>query len=186
MKGHLGRLQKSCLRLLEHEGGVIGNYLDFQRKILVEGWGPDLLKLMDVPIEKIPSVYQLERAWCSLEKRGLVDIEWDWESREIRRLGRKGQLPDLKRTVRMPGYVGLLLAVFDAEPHVETCGLTNAVDDVLGSLTMSERKVIDLRFGLNSGTTLSYDSIAKELAVSPREVRRLEGEGASEAPPPLT
>ncbi len=48
------------------------------------------------------------------------------------------------------------------------------IDEWLQQLTMSERKVIELRFGLHDGESKTLDSIGKEFGITRERVRQIE------------
>lgn len=76
--------------------------------------------------------------------------------------------------IEASGYVGLLLAVFGWRDAIDIPGLKKVLDELLTSLSPRERKVLDLRFGLTSGITLTCKDVAKELNTAPGWVRRWE------------
>ena len=63
------------------------------------------------------------------------------------------------------GYLELLIEVM-GDKVTDIGGLKAVIDEILLTLSPTEKKFIDLRFGLSSGYRLTYTQIAKTLGTT--------------------
>lgn len=67
-------------------------------------------------------------------------------------------------------YVDLLLTIFGWRDAIDISGLKDVMDDLLSTLSATERLVLDRSFGLTSGSMLTYEEIANELKTTREKV----------------
>jgi RNA polymerase primary sigma factor len=53
--------------------------------------------------------------------------------------------------------------------------LSEQISDVLASLTSRERRVLELRFGLEDGRTRTLEEVGREFGVTRERIRQIEG-----------
>src|SRR5258708_15754452 len=75
----------------------------------------------------------------------------------------------------------LPLAPADAASHQL---LKEQVEDVLDSLTDRERKVLQLRFGLDDGRSRTLEEVGKEFHVTRERIRQIEAKALRKLPHP--
>lgn len=64
---------------------------------------------------------------------------------------------------RLSGYVRLLLTIFEGKGVIDILGLKDVVDEVLLTLSPTERQFLTLRFGLSNGSILTSEEVATSL-----------------------
>src|SRR5512135_2073421 len=146
--------QTRTIRLPVHIAEIVNSYLRAVRQ-LTQALGRDpqieeIAKKMKVTVEKVRSVSQVVRETYSLDML-IGDQEED-------------TLKDI-----LQDNNALSPATFSDEIRRR-----EHIDEWLQQLSVSERKVIELRFGLNDGEPKTLDSIGKEFGITRERVRQIE------------
>lgn len=146
--------QARTIRIPVHMVETINRLLREQRRLLQElGRDPsdeELSKSLDMPVEKVRSIRK-----TSLEP---VSLETPVGQEEDSQLG--DFIEDSK-----------VLAPSDAASHQM---LREQVEQVLNQLTERERRVLQLRFGLEDGHSRTLEEVGKEFGVTRERIRQIE------------
>ncbi len=146
--------QTRTIRLPVHIAEIVNSYMRATRQ-LTQTLGRDpqideIAKKMKVPVEKVRSISQVVRETYSLDML-IGDQEED-------------TLKDI-----LQDNNALSPASFSDEIRRR-----EHIDDWLQQLSVSERKVIELRFGLVDGEPKTLDAIGKEFGITRERVRQIE------------
>jgi RNA polymerase primary sigma factor/RNA polymerase nonessential primary-like sigma factor len=146
--------QTRTIRLPVHIAEIVNSYMRATRQLTQSlGREPqieEIAKKMKVTIEKVRSISQVVRETYSLDML-IGDQEED-------------TLKDILQDTN-----ALSPASFSDEIRRR-----EHIDEWLQQLSVSERKVIELRFGLNDGEPKTLDSIGKEFGITRERVRQIE------------
>jgi RNA polymerase sigma factor RpoS len=146
--------QTRTIRLPVHIAEIVNSYLRATRQ-LTQSLGRDpqieeIAKKMKVPVEKVRSISQVVRETYSLDML-IGDQEED-------------TLKDI-----LQDNNALSPATFSDEIRRR-----EYIDEWLQQLSVSERKVIEMRFGFVDGEPKTLDSIGKEFGITRERVRQIE------------
>lgn len=146
--------QTRTIRLPVHIAEIVNSYMRALRQ-LTQALGRDptieeIAQKMKVTVEKVRSISQVVRETYSLDML-IGDQEED-------------TLKDI-----LQDNNSLSPATFSDEIRRR-----EHIDEWLQQLSVSERKVIDLRFGLSDGEPKTLDSIGKEFGITRERVRQIE------------
>jgi len=146
--------QTRTIRLPVHIAEIVNSYMRATRQ-LTQALGrepqiEEIAKKMKVTIDKVRSISQVVRETYSLDML-IGDQEED-------------TLKDILQDSN-----ALSPASFSEEVKRR-----EHIDEWLQQLSVSERKVIELRFGLNDGEPKTLDSIGKEFGITRERVRQIE------------
>jgi RNA polymerase sigma factor RpoS len=146
--------QTRTIRLPVHIAEIVNSYLRAMRQ-LTQSLGRDpsveeIAKRMKVSVDKVRSISQVVRETYSLDML-IGDQEED-------------TLKDILQDTN---------AVSPAS-FSEEIRRREHIDDWLQQLSVSERKVIELRFGLQDGEPKTLDSIGKDFGITRERVRQIE------------
>jgi RNA polymerase nonessential primary-like sigma factor len=146
--------QTRTIRLPVHIAEIVNSYLRSVRQ-LTQSLGRDpqieeIARKMKVPIDKVRSISQVVRETYSLDML-IGDQEED-------------TLKDILQDTNA-------LSPASASEDIQR---REHIDEWLQQLSMSERKVIELRFGLGDGDPKTLDSIGKEFGITRERVRQIE------------
>jgi RNA polymerase sigma factor RpoS len=146
--------QTRTIRLPVHIAEIVNSYMRATRQ-LTQALGrepqiEEIAKKMKVTVEKVRSISQVVRETYSLDML-IGDQEED-------------TLKDILQDSN-----ALSPASFSEEIKRR-----EHIDEWLQQLSVSERKVIELRFGLNDGEPKTLDSIGKEFGITRERVRQIE------------
>jgi RNA polymerase primary sigma factor len=146
--------QARTIRIPVHMVETINRVISTQRRMMQElGHEPtseELAEKLDLPSEKVREIMKISQEPISLEMP--IGEEDDSHLGDF--------IPDEKA-----------LAPADAASHQM---LREQVDDVLGSLTERERRVLELRFGLDTGRSRTLEEVGKEFNVTRERIRQIE------------
>jgi len=146
--------QTRTIRLPVHIAEIVNAYLRTTRQLTQSlGREPsveEIAKKMKVTVDKVRSISQVVRETYSLDML-IGDQEED----------------TLKDILQDPNAVSP--ASFSDEIRRR-----EHIDDWLQQLSVSERKVIEMRFGLTDGETKTLDAIGKEFGITRERVRQIE------------
>jgi len=146
--------QTRTIRLPVHIAEIVNAYLRTTRQLTQSlGREPsveEIAKKMKVTVDKVRSISQVVRETYSLDML-IGDQEED----------------TLKDILQDPNAVSP--ASFSDEIRRR-----EHIDDWLQQLSVSERKVIEMRFGLTDGETRTLDAIGKEFGITRERVRQIE------------
>lgn len=146
--------QTRTIRLPVHIAEIVNSYLRSVRQ-LTQALGRDpqieeIAKKMKVSIDRVRSISQVVRETYSLDML-IGDQEED-------------TLKDILQDTNA-------LSPASASEEIRR---REHIDDWLQQLSVSERKVIELRFGLGDGDPKTLDSIGKEFGITRERVRQIE------------
>jgi RNA polymerase nonessential primary-like sigma factor len=146
--------QTRTIRLPVHIAEIVNSYLRSVRQ-LTQSLGRDpqieeIARKMKVSIDKVRSISQVVRETYSLDML-IGDQEED-------------TLKDILQDTNA-------LSPASASEDIQR---REHIDEWLQQLSMSERKVIELRFGLGDGDPKTLDSIGKEFGITRERVRQIE------------
>jgi RNA polymerase primary sigma factor len=146
--------QARTIRIPVHMVETINRVISTQRRMMQElGHEPtseELAEKLDLPAEKVREIMKISQEPISLEMP--IGEEDDSHLGDF--------IPDEKA-----------LAPADAASHQM---LREQVDDVLDSLTERERRVLELRFGLDTGRSRTLEEVGKEFNVTRERIRQIE------------
>jgi len=146
--------QARTIRIPVHMVETINRVISTQRRMMQElGHEPtseELAEKLDLPSEKVREIMKISQEPISLEMP--IGEEDDSHLGDF--------IPDEKA-----------LAPADAASHQM---LREQVDDVLDSLTERERRVLELRFGLDTGRSRTLEEVGKEFGVTRERIRQIE------------
>ncbi len=146
--------QTRTIRLPVHIAEIVNSYMRSMRQLTqVLGRDPqieEIAKKMKVTVEKVRSISQVVRETYSLDML-IGDQEED-------------TLKDI-----LQDNNALSPATFSDEIRRR-----EHIDDWLQQLSVSERKVVEMRFGLADGESKTLDSIGKEFGITRERVRQIE------------
>lgn len=146
--------QTRTIRLPVHIAEIVNSYLRATRQ-LTQSLGRDphieeIAKKMKVSVDKVRSISQVVRETYSLDML-IGDQEED-------------TLKDILQDNN----------ALSPETVSDDKRRREHIDDWLQQLSVSERKIIELRFGLNDGEAKTLDSIGKEFGITRERVRQIE------------
>jgi len=146
--------QTRTIRLPVHIAEIVNSYMRANRQLTQKlGRDPsteEVAKKMKVTIDKVRSISQVVRETYSLDML-IGDQEEDTLKdilQETNALSPASFSDDIRR-----------------REHI---------DDWLKQLSVSEKKVVEMRFGLNDGEPMTLDSIGKEFGITRERVRQIE------------
>ena len=142
--------QARTIRIPVHMVETINRLMRESRRMLQELGRDELGKVMGMPVEKVRSIRK-----TSLEP---VSLETPVGQEEDSQLG--DFIEDSK-----------VLAPSDAASHQM---LREQVEQVLNQLTERERRVLQLRFGLEDGHSRTLEEVGKEFGVTRERIRQIE------------
>ncbi|MCI6654953.1 MAG: RNA polymerase sigma factor RpoD [Clostridium sp.] len=146
--------QARTIRIPEHMVETINKYVRVQRQLLQElGREPqpeEIAKQMNMPVDRVREIQKI-----SLEP---VSLETPIGEEEDSHLG------DFIQDDNVP---------VPAEAAAFTL-LREQLDEVLGTLTEREQKVLKLRFGLEDGRARTLEEVGKEFKVTRERIRQIE------------
>ncbi len=146
--------QARTIRIPVHMVETINRVISTQRRMMQElGHEPsseELALKLELPAEKVREIMKISQEPISLEMP--IGAEDDSHLGDF--------IPDDKA-----------LAPADAASHQM---LREQVDDVLDTLTERERKVVELRFGLDTGRSRTLEEVGKEFGVTRERIRQIE------------
>jgi RNA polymerase primary sigma factor len=146
--------QARTIRIPVHMVETINRVISTQRRMMQElGHEPsseELALKLDLPADKVREIMKISQEPISLEMP--IGEEDDSHLGDF--------IPDEKA-----------LAPADAASHQM---LREQVDDVLESLTERERRVLELRFGLDTGRSRTLEEVGKEFGVTRERIRQIE------------
>ena len=146
--------QARTIRILVHMVETINKYVRVQRQLLQElGREPqpeEIAKHMNMPVDRVREIQKI-----SLEP---VSLETPIGEEEDSHLG------DFIQDDNVP---------VPAEAAAFTL-LREQLDEVLGTLTEREQKVLKLRFGLEDGRARTLEEVGKEFKVTRERIRQIE------------
>jgi RNA polymerase primary sigma factor len=146
--------QARTIRIPVHMVETINRVISTQRRMMQElGHEPsseELALKLDLPADKVREIMKISQEPISLEMP--IGEEDDSHLGDF--------IPDEKA-----------LAPADAASHQM---LREQVDDVLETLTERERKVLELRFGLDTGRSRTLEEVGKEFGVTRERIRQIE------------
>jgi RNA polymerase primary sigma factor len=123
-----------------------------------------------------PTSEELAAAMTEVDKNGL---EYTPERvQEIRQLVREPISLDTPVGDEEESQLGDFIEdQYAVAPHsvAEQVMLSEQIADVLASLTSRERRVLELRFGLEDGRTRTLEEVGKEFGVTRERIRQIEG-----------
>ena len=146
--------QTRTIRLPVHIAEIVNSYMRATRQLTQKlGRDPspeEIAKKMKVPVEKVRSISQVVRETYSLDML-IGDQEED-------------TLKDILQDTNAlsPASVS------------EDNRRREHIDDWLRQLSVSERKVVEMRFGLVDGESMTLDAIGKEFGITRERVRQIE------------
>ena len=146
--------QTRTIRLPVHIAEIVNSYLRAVRQ-LTQSLGRDpqieeIAKKMKVSVDKVRSISQVVRETYSLDM-----LIGDQEE-------------DTLKDILQDNNALSPETVSDERRRKEY------IDEWLQQLSVSERKIIELRFGLNDGEAKTLDSIGKEFGITRERVRQIE------------
>jgi RNA polymerase primary sigma factor len=146
--------QARTIRIPVHMVETINRVISTQRRMMQElGHEPsseELALKLELPADKVREIMKISQEPISLEMP--IGEEDDSHLGDF--------IPDEKA-----------LAPADAASHQM---LREQVDDVLETLTDRERKVLELRFGLDTGRSRTLEEVGKEFGVTRERIRQIE------------
>jgi len=146
--------QTRTIRLPVHIAEIVNSYMRATRQLTQKlGRDPsidEVAKKMKVTIDKVRSISQVVRETYSLDML-IGDQEED-------------TLKDILQDTN-----ALSPASFSDDIRRR-----EHIDDWLKQLSVSEKKVVEMRFGLNDGEPMTLDSIGKEFGITRERVRQIE------------
>ena len=146
--------QTRTIRLPVHIAEIVNSYMRANRQLTQKlGRDPsaeEVAKKMKVTIDKVRSISQVVRETYSLDML-IGDQEED-------------TLKDILQDTN-----ALSPASFSDDIRRR-----EHIDDWLKQLSVSEKKVVEMRFGLNDGEPMTLDSIGKEFGITRERVRQIE------------
>jgi RNA polymerase primary sigma factor len=146
--------QARTIRIPVHMVETINRVISTQRRMMQElGHEPsseELALKLELPADKVREIMKISQEPISLEMP--IGEEDDSHLGDF--------IPDEKA-----------LAPADAASHQM---LREQVDDVLETLTERERKVLELRFGLDTGRSRTLEEVGKEFGVTRERIRQIE------------
>ncbi len=146
--------QTRTIRLPVHIAEIVNSYMRATRQLTQKlGRDPsteEIAKKMRVTVEKVRSISQVVRETYSLDML-IGDQEED-------------TLKDI-----LQDNNALSPASFSDDIRRR-----EHIDDWLKQLSVSEKKVVEMRFGLNDGEPMTLDSIGKEFGITRERVRQIE------------
>ncbi len=146
--------QARTIRIPVHMVETINRVISTQRRMTQElGHEPsseELALKLELPAERVREIMKISQEPISLEMP--IGEEDDSHLGDF--------IPDEKA-----------LAPADAASHQM---LREQVDDVLDTLTERERKVLELRFGLDTGRSRTLEEVGKEFGVTRERIRQIE------------
>jgi RNA polymerase nonessential primary-like sigma factor len=146
--------QTRTIRLPVHIAEIVNSYMRATRQLTQKlGRDPsaeEIAKKMKVTIDKVRSISQVVRETYSLDML-IGDQEED-------------TLKDILQDTN-----ALSPASFSDDIRRR-----EHIDDWLKQLSVSEKKVVEMRFGLNDGEPMTLDSIGKEFGITRERVRQIE------------
>ncbi len=146
--------QTRTIRLPVHIAEIVNSYLRATRQLTqVLGREPsmeEIAKKMKVTVEKVRSISQVVRETYSLDM--LIGDQEEDTLKDILQDNNALSPASVSDEIRRREHI----------------------DEWLQQLTVSERKVIELRFGLNDGEPKTLDSIGKDFGITRERVRQIE------------
>ncbi|NTW57689.1 MAG: sigma-70 family RNA polymerase sigma factor [Nitrospirae bacterium] len=146
--------QTRTIRLPVHIAEIVNSYMRANRQLTQKlGRDPsaeEVAKKMKVTVDKVRSISQVVRETYSLDML-IGDQEED-------------TLKDILQDTN-----ALSPASFSDDIRRR-----EHIDDWLKQLSVSEKKVVEMRFGLNDGEPMTLDSIGKEFGITRERVRQIE------------
>jgi len=157
----------------------------------------DQARTIRIPVHMVETINKLSR----LSRRLLQDLGREPTSEEI---GTKMEIPaekvrEILKVSQEPvsletpigeeedSHLGDFIEDQSALAPAEAAShqlLKEQVDDVLRSLTHRERRVLQLRFGLDDGRQRTLEEVGREFGVTRERIRADRGEGTAQAAPP--
>jgi RNA polymerase sigma factor RpoS len=146
--------QTRTIRLPVHIAEIVNSYMRATRQ-LTQALGrepqiEEIAKKMKVTIEKVRSISQVVRETYSLDM--LIGDQEEDTLKDILQDSNALSPASVSDEIRRREHI----------------------DEWLQQLTVSERKVIELRFGLNDGEPKTLDSIGKDFGITRERVRQIE------------
>ena len=146
--------QTRTIRLPVHIAEIVNSYMRAVRQLTQTlGREPqieEIAKKMKVPVDKARSISQIVRETYSLDM--LIGDQEEDTLKDIIQDNNALSPASFSDDIRRREYI----------------------DEWLQQLSVSERKVIELRFGLNDGEPKTLDSIGKEFGITRERVRQIE------------
>ena len=146
--------QTRTIRLPVHIAEIVNSYMRATRQLTQSlGRDPsidDIAKKMKVTVDKVRSISQVVRETYSLDM--LIGDQEEDTLKDILQDNNALSPASVSDEIRRREHI----------------------DEWLQQLSMSERKVIELRFGLNDGEPKTLDSIGKEFGITRERVRQIE------------
>jgi RNA polymerase sigma factor RpoS len=146
--------QTRTIRLPVHIAEIVNSYMRASRQLTQSlGRDPsidDIAKKMKVTVDKVRSISQVVRETYSLDM--LIGDQEEDTLKDILQDNNALSPASVSDEIRRREHI----------------------DEWLQQLSVSERKVIELRFGLNDGEPKTLDSIGKEFGITRERVRQIE------------
>ncbi len=146
--------QTRTIRLPVHIAEIVNSYMRASRQLTQSlGRDPsidDIAKKMKITVDKVRSISQVVRETYSLDM--LIGDQEEDTLKDILQDNNALSPASVSDEIRRREHI----------------------DEWLQQLSVSERKVIELRFGLNDGEPKTLDSIGKEFGITRERVRQIE------------
>ncbi len=146
--------QTRTIRLPVHIAEIVNAYLRSSRQLTQKlGRDPsveEIAKKMRTTVEKVRSISQVVRETYSLDM--LIGDQEEDTLKDILQDNNSLSPASVSDDIRRREHI----------------------DEWLGQLSVSERKVVEMRFGLNDGEPMTLDAIGKEFGITRERVRQIE------------
>ncbi|MFH1402378.1 MAG: sigma-70 family RNA polymerase sigma factor [Patescibacteria group bacterium] len=149
--------QSRTIRIPVHMVETIAKYKQISRKLSQElGRNPlpeEIAVEMDLPVEKVYNIFRIDRRIVSLENPV------------------SGEDSDGKSTLEnfVPDE-----SVASPEQEASKRILTDQIKDILSDLTSKERKILEMRSGIEDGINHTLEEVGKEFGVTRERIRQIE------------
>jgi RNA polymerase primary sigma factor len=147
----------------------------------------DQARTIRVPVHMIETINRLLRVSRRLaQKLGReatpkeIGVELEIPAEKVREIIKVAQLPiSLESPIgeENDSHLGDFIEDRNAVPPPESASrqlLKEQIDDVLGTLTPREQRVLQLRFGLEDGRSRTLEEVGKEFSVTRERIRQIE------------